>query len=561
MGLGSNDAGDDPRPLAPSLSPFDTASLAILDRVNYAVSLLEAQSSQPTPQPAVVPQTPVDESAHEVELLEQSVAAATSAAHLLDWPIFEHKHGREALDAAVLSHSAGIPADYPGAGTDLDEPAEMSDIQSAQRSSKPGRGIHEEDVPALVQAFLENVHIKNPVLDSTDLKRWARAVREHGFGWSSRSCLLLVACALGALSSPFKPTLVLTSVSSTTSDSIQEAKDYTTAERYYNASRKRIGLLGNSLIAAQCMFLSGVYEMYSLRPLQAWTSFSRAGDIIQIYRMVKPDPTTPKFPSVISLEHRLYWSCLKSISEIREQLPLPPSGLASLDYPLFPTLPITACETDSVGCPADSIFEKSWFYYLAEISSRRIANRILNAFYKTGQTAWLSSKLDGMVRIAHELETQVDQWFQHIPEPLKWHEMEIPPEELAFMVRAREVHMYMFIYRPFLFIAVHRPEALHDPRVQLLAEKGLRGCVQLSSTATNKHRHHGTYFAGRSLFSAALSILAAVKCGKVSLPPGWRDSLQSILAFLKYWETEAPDLGRARAIIQEIWKEVSDMFA
>ncbi|GME39074.1 Sugar/inositol transporter [Neofusicoccum parvum] len=295
-------------------SSFDTASLAILDRLNYAVSLLEAQSSQPTPQPAVVPQSPVDESAHEVELLEQSVAAATSAAHLLDWPIFEHKHGREALDAAVLSHSAGIPADYPGAGTDLDEPAEMSDIQSAQRSSKPGRGIHEEDVPALVQAFLENVHIKNPVLDSTDLKRWARAVREHGFGWSSRSCLLLVACALGALSSPFKPTLFLTSVSSTTSDSIQEAKDYTTAERYYNASRKRIGLLGNSLIAAQCMFLSGVYEMYSLRPLQAWTSFSRAGDIIQIYRMVKPDPTTPKFPSVISLEHRLYWSCLKSIS-------------------------------------------------------------------------------------------------------------------------------------------------------------------------------------------------------------------------------------------------------
>ena len=70
---------------------FDAASLAILERVNHAVSLLDAQAKhmqQLTEKPAVTGQTPmsimsareamlfqstIEEATHEIELLEMSI--------------------------------------------------------------------------------------------------------------------------------------------------------------------------------------------------------------------------------------------------------------------------------------------------------------------------------------------------------------------------------------------------------------------------------------------------------------------------------------------------------
>ncbi|EKG10306.1 hypothetical protein MPH_12586 [Macrophomina phaseolina MS6] len=456
---------------------------------------------------------------------------------MLEWPIFGYRYDRTSLDAALFE---GLPC----RDTDSDEDV---DIQTLRRTKKPGRGIRQEETPSLVHAFLENVHIKNPVLDATDLKKWAEEITERGFGWSAKSCLLLVACGLGVLSSPFGTTRVAASDGT----SLSETEDYTTAETYYNESRKRTGLLSISLLSAQCFFLSGVYEMYSMRPLQAWA-----------YRFGTADPTTPKPSSTVSLEHRMYWSCLKSISEIREQLQLPPSGLASFDYPLFPTLPATASE--SLDPPLDTIYEKSWFYYLAEISSRRISNRILNAFYKHDNKSWLSANVESMVRMGHELESQVEQWSEHIPLPVGFTEADVPQEELAFFTRAREVHMSIFLYRPFLFLVIHGPDSVRrDPRVQLLADKCLRRCFQFSSSIGIKHRHHGAYFSGRNLLAIGLTILASVKSGRVRMPPvgEWESHLDHIFAYLKYWDDETPDFGRAKAILTDIWKEVVDVHA
>jgi hypothetical protein len=93
-------------------------------------------------------------------------------------------------------------------------------------------------------------------------------------------------------------------------NSIRDAPNHSTAESYYVAARKRIGLLGNTLTATQCLFLSGVYEMNSLRPLQAWASFTRARSVWQVYIMAKSDQIASQFPFIRSPEHRLYWSCL-----------------------------------------------------------------------------------------------------------------------------------------------------------------------------------------------------------------------------------------------------------
>ena len=96
-------------------------------------------------------------------------------------------------------------------------------------------------------------------------------------------------------------------------NSIRDTSNYSTAESYYVAARKRVGLLGNTLTTAQCFFQSEVYEMYSLRPLQAWASFTRACSVLQVYTMAKSNQIASRLPSIRSLEHWLYWSCLKSV--------------------------------------------------------------------------------------------------------------------------------------------------------------------------------------------------------------------------------------------------------
>ena len=109
------------------------------------------------------------------------------------------------------------------------------------------------------------------------------------------------------------------------------------------------------------------------------------------------------------------------------EMNLPPSGLANVAYPdTFPTPP---CPTDDVEIfdnnsisitelHPESVFtrhseldlEMIWSYYLSELAVRRIANRIMNCFYRNGESSWLAMPIDRMIRVADELELQISQW-------------------------------------------------------------------------------------------------------------------------------------------------------
>ena len=102
-------------------------------------------------------------------------------------------------------------------------------------------------------------------------------------------------------------------------------------------------------------------------------------------------------------------------SELRAELQLPASGLLQFKYPdLFPSLsfPPTSDSLDfadgfagSAGqSPANQIGdtsvaygylqpeeERSWLYYLAEISLRKLMNRILEGLYSDGEGYWLTN--------------------------------------------------------------------------------------------------------------------------------------------------------------------------
>lgn len=106
---------------------------------------------------------------------------------VLNWHVFEGRY-----DSTVISSRIFSPDD-----SNVSEQHRLS--QSGLHPSNghqlrcygPGRGIMEDHIPHLIEKFLVNVHIKNPVLDPDDLKVKAKWTAEHGFGWDSTSCLIV----------------------------------------------------------------------------------------------------------------------------------------------------------------------------------------------------------------------------------------------------------------------------------------------------------------------------------------------------------------------------------
>jgi hypothetical protein len=82
----------------------------------------------------------------------------------------------------------------------IDSESGRSPDQSADGSEhRPGqRGVSESDLVPLCRKFLSVVHVKNPILDTQNLLRYARIAAEDGLAWDAPSCLV-VCLALGAI--------------------------------------------------------------------------------------------------------------------------------------------------------------------------------------------------------------------------------------------------------------------------------------------------------------------------------------------------------------------------
>ena len=189
--------------------------MEILERVNYAVGLLEAQRddmldhisrasgfplqvpapldtypAQVQPTPRSLPNTEdlsMNNSAQgDAEILIESLEIAGRnpqvSEDILKWSVFNGKYDRTKIEALIFNPEAAQPS----------RPAASNMIH-----------LQEEEVPHLITKFLTNVHIKNPVLDVEDLRRKARGISENGFGWDGTSCLIVSHEALSELMRAF----------------------------------------------------------------------------------------------------------------------------------------------------------------------------------------------------------------------------------------------------------------------------------------------------------------------------------------------------------------------
>ncbi|ETS87742.1 hypothetical protein PFICI_01570 [Pestalotiopsis fici W106-1] len=533
-------------------------------------------------------------SSHETELsnstaeesflsLPNDVSRNTSLEEVLRWPVFSSN-----ATTATPQLSGLLMAD---------EESGVGDSSDAYRKNA-WHVLDNTRILLRVNQFLANVNIKNPILDRHTLLKDAMLLTETGLSWDARSCLVLIACALGAISTAFEPG------PATTDGILRSRSDFDSqsrveAESYYQSAQRRLGLLTRGLRASQCHLLSGIYCMYTLRPIEAWHSFYQASTLCLVHLKLRGSShcggNLAEFSDAQkSLEQRLFWSCLKSECEMLLELPLPQSSLYTIESPgMFPSPPpqetieaaIKGPELDgrpptrspalnslypshhppSPSTPRDlvSLHHQSWFYYLTEISLLRLNNRIIRAFYSADSTTWTRMNVIDMCNEAHACERQLQQWVESLPHSIRFDETDPNPgehSELQHMTWRRYVKIKRLLYRPFLYRlahADHQDGVLHQ-LVQPYAEKCVLACVQPATYIGLRHRHHGTWFGCRESALSALILLAAQSTGVLTAMGLEAQSEQFIhlyIAHLKFWQEESVDIKVISEIIQRMCQE------
>ncbi|WYZ36819.1 hypothetical protein EsH8_II_000325 [Colletotrichum jinshuiense] len=350
------------------LSSFDPASLKILERLDDLEELMRSVSVDGSSNKTRVVEALVE---HRVEgpqvgpPIQLGMIIPPRPEHIMSWDIFRRLGTSIDIDDITLhvdhaSIAANSPVSVLGV---LDmEPQRINDI---------------------LDSFFGYVHVKNPILDETVTRKMVLNTVMNGIDWSPESCLSLLICALGSLATPFGPS----------HETMPGSAAHSNAQAFFQAAQKRLGILLSSddIIAAQCLFLSGVYMMCVIQPVKAWKYFVQALASCQQFSFLTPEAQqryhsnlesgneTHNY-SIDTLQQAVYWSSWKSEREMRGDLYLPDFSLSDQELafypPFFPTPPPPRAEVEAATDPRLARERTSWYFYLAEISLRRLASRI-----------------------------------------------------------------------------------------------------------------------------------------------------------------------------------------
>lgn len=180
----------------------------------------------------------------------QIPAHRTTADSVLNWEVYEGEYAPLALVGGLFTP---------------DEDTSCNSDDTTYTIDGGLRGLNEERIPSLVDAFLQNAHTKNPILDVEMLVKKARVLACQGVGWDASSCIVLLACAIGAIARPFDAAIP-TSPSHLAESQASEvfhtsvamsAKELQQGESYFVLACRRLGGLKHSILASQCYFFAG----------------------------------------------------------------------------------------------------------------------------------------------------------------------------------------------------------------------------------------------------------------------------------------------------------------
>ncbi|TPX11733.1 uncharacterized protein E0L32_007470 [Thyridium curvatum] len=217
-----------------------------------------------------------------------------------------------------------------------------------------------------------------------------------------------------------------------------------------------------SNLLPQALVLASVYFAYITRPLQSWRLIYSASTLLQfkLSRLSTHDSEPSSRESIL----RIFWSCFIVECDRLAELELPQSGLQQLiDQTSLPSFAdIDAMQSTS---------------YLAEMSIRRLLNRVHNSLYPRQQSVlalssttltavdeFSAKEIASVTTICDELHRQLDSWYESIPEP---HRPSLGTEptgnDRLTVLRIRYFAARHIIFRPFvLYVTMHNLQQVSD---------------------------------------------------------------------------------------------------
>lgn len=176
-----------------------------------------------------------------------------SADTVLRWEVFQDKYPVNAFIGSLFNDSS-----------DPSKPQTVAGLVTTHSSLTP---LEEEQIPSLIDRFLQHVHTKNPILDVEALVKHGRKCAEQGVGWDARSCLVLMACALGSVAKPFGRSMppsdgIYTDSRASANAAMPSsarifAKEIEQGDSCFTLACRRLGSLKYSMLGAQCYFFAG----------------------------------------------------------------------------------------------------------------------------------------------------------------------------------------------------------------------------------------------------------------------------------------------------------------
>lgn len=521
------------------------------------------------------------------------IYAFTRCETMLRWPVFKGLiDEKDAEIESFLFEVGGDSENFPAPGGSPSSSRSLLDVPAP--IARPAGAIDENAFVPLCRKFLVHVYPRNPILDKSALISYAKSAAANGLQWNASSCLVLLACALASFTTAWEPPIssspstdqnIDASGRHSTATAVEEGhEDNLTARAYYEAAKKRIGALGSSLIDIQCLFFASVFEKYALRPLDAWFYVQMACMRLEAlllrrgYTHLHNDGSIPTRTTMTTeamnnptylLEQRVFWTCIKAESELMPELGFRPSGLSDLGYPdLFPTPPTTfagATQQDEVGnrdaqvvsqAPETQIDEnRSWLFYLAEISLRRTIDDVLWLFYHRGEDYWMNN-VDLLTRQYVETDRQIELWYSHLPPSIRFERLGQAENEYAFFLQHRFLDWRENILRPLLYIFLHHPGQLPCEVVQC-GREAMQIASELIILSSQHHRHGSIWFVAYRTFACAMLILAVViRYGDAEAPADWQWLITLALQTLRRWGLEARDIALMHTVLERLYTAV-----
>ncbi|KAL4916885.1 hypothetical protein BDW62DRAFT_92437 [Aspergillus aurantiobrunneus] len=319
-------------------------------------------------------------------------------------------------------------------------------------------------------------------------------------------------------------------------------------------------IMRNSVVATQCILLAAAYLFYLVRPLEAWTLLSNVSMKLQLL-FGNPSRVPVQWRE---LSVRVYWNALLYESDLLAELDLPHSGIVNFEE--LVDLPgefdedgdDDEDEDDSDESTGEQLVspggrDEIW-YFLAEIALRRLLNRVSHMIYQKDNILTVTS----LAPIVSELDFQLSQWYEGLPEPVRFPLSHAPlSHPVQTVLRLRYFACRTIIYRPYILAIFDNEQAFGDPWVRECCRRCLEATLyQLESITSHREGHLPYLWQGAlSMVSQSLLIMGATMSPALSTllspTPQVDSTISSVIVEVDRYAHLAPSLKLSAEILRD----------